>query len=80
MDISTLENSYILMEMPFPFKWRDFLMLKYPFFPGGTCPYVFLKDVRRFSTKQIKCRYLYEINEKFWTGINGYFYIKNPLL
>ena len=44
------------------------------------CPLIYLKDVRRFSTKHIKCRYLHEINEKSRTGINGYFFIKNPLL
>ena len=44
------------------------------------CPYIFLKDVRRFSTKHIKYRYLHEISEKSRTGINGYFCIKNPLL
>ena len=41
---------------------------------------IFLKDVRRFSTKHIKGRYLHEINEKSRSGINGYFCIKNPLL
>jgi hypothetical protein len=30
--------------------------------------------------KQIKCRVLHKINEKSRAGINGYFYIKNPLL
>ena len=38
------------------------------------------KDFWRFSTKQIKWRYLHKINEKSRAGINGYFYIKNPLL
>ena len=35
---------------------------------------IFLKDVRRFSTKDIKCRYLHKINEKSRAGINGYYY------
>ena len=39
------------------------------------CPQIFLKDVRRFSTTQIKCRYLHKINEKSRAGING---LKNP--
>ena len=33
-----------------------------------------------FSSKQIKCRYLDKINGKSRTGINWYFYFKNPLL
>ena len=40
----------------------------------------FLKDGRRFSTKQIKCRYLHKIKEKSRAEINGNFYIKNLLL
>ena len=36
---------------------------KAPFIPGGKCPQIFLKGVRRFSTKQIECRYLHIINE-----------------
>ena len=38
----------------------------------------FSQDVRRFSTKHIKCRYFHEINEKSRTGINGYFCIETP--
>ena len=49
-------------------------------FYGGPCPQIFLKDVRRFSTKQIKCWYLHKINEISCARINGYFYIENPLL
>ena len=41
---------------------------------------IFLKGVWRFSTKWIKCKYLHKINEKYRAGINGCFYIKNPLL
>ena len=43
------------------------------------CPLFILKDVRSFSAKQIKCWYLHKINEKSRAGINGYFYIENPL-
>ena len=42
----------------------------------GTCPQIFLIDVLRFSTKQIKCSYLQKINQKSRTRLNGYFYIK----
>ena len=28
-------------------------------------PQIFLKGVKRFSTKQIKCKYLHKINEKY---------------
>ena len=59
---------------------RDFSFICSNIFYRGPCPQIFLKDVRRFSTKQIKCRYLHEINKKSRAGINGYFYIKNPLL
>ena len=79
-----------MQKYPFPLKWRIFLMQKYPFIPARNfsfifsnetlCPQIFFKDVRRFSTKHIKCRYLHEINEKSRTGINGCFCIKNPLL
>ena len=41
---------------------------------------IFLKYIRRFSKKQIKCMYLHKINWKSRAGINGYFFIKNPLL
>ena len=59
-------------------------MQKYPFIPTRDFsfirPQIFLKYVERFSTKQIKCRYLNKINEKSRAGLNGYLYIKNSLL
>ena len=59
-------------------------MKKYPFIPARDfsfiCPSIFLKEVRKFSTKQMKCRYLHKINEKCRTRINGYFYIKKPFI
>ena len=77
---STLKKAIL----PFPLKWRIFLMQKYPFIPARNfsfiCLKILYKDFRRFSIKNIKCRYLHEINEKSRTGINGYFCIKNPLL
>ena len=66
------------------------MIQKYPFIPARNfsfiCSKILHKDflmkprVRRFSTKQIKCRYLHKINEKSRAGINGYFCIKKPLL
>ena len=38
-------------------KMKKFSNIKYPFLPGN-----FIYFVRRFSTKQIKYRYLYEMN------------------
>ena len=61
----------------FIYLFEDFIQR---FYNETPCPQIFLKDVRRFSTKHIKCRYLHKINEKSRTGINGYFCIKNPLL
>ena len=38
-------------------------MQKYPYIPKGQCPFIFLKDVWRFSTKQIKCTYIFAQNK-----------------
>ena len=60
---STAWNNLFIYKYSFPLKLRIFFNAEI-FIPWGTCPKIILEDIRRFSTKQIKCMYLHKINEK----------------